>query len=111
MRSEYDISKLKKAQPKYLKHLKESVTIRLDPQVLVYFKGLAEESGLPQKSRPMKRKKSKVSKNKKKMAQMRTKLPEIGSNKKGTVLKRLCVRGDLEGLEETSRVILPLFPS
>ena len=47
MRKEYDFKKLKKADPKYMKRLKESVTMRLDPQVIAYFKGLAEEMGIP----------------------------------------------------------------
>ncbi|OGQ07824.1 MAG: antitoxin [Deltaproteobacteria bacterium RIFCSPLOWO2_12_FULL_40_28] len=50
MRKEYDFSKLKKAEPKYLKHLKEPVTIRLDPQVISYFKKLALKSGIPYQS-------------------------------------------------------------
>ena len=47
MRKEYDLSKLRRAEPKYLKRLKKPVTIRLDPQVVAYFKALAQESGLP----------------------------------------------------------------
>ena len=50
MKKEYDFSKLKRAEPKYLKHLKEPVTIRLDPQILVYFKTLAEQTGFPYQS-------------------------------------------------------------
>ena len=50
MKKEYDISKLKKAEPKYTKHLKESVTIRLDPNVINYFKGLSEKTGIPYQS-------------------------------------------------------------
>lgn len=50
MRKEYDFSKLKKTEPKYLKHLKESVTMRLDPHVIKYFKNLANESGIPYQS-------------------------------------------------------------
>lgn len=50
MKKEYDFSKLKKAEPKYLKQLKEPVTIRLDPQVLSYFKTISDESGLPYQS-------------------------------------------------------------
>lgn len=50
MRKEYDFKKLKKAEPKYLKHLKESVTMRLDPHVIKYFKKLAQESGIPYQS-------------------------------------------------------------
>ena len=45
MRKEYDFSK---ARPNpYAKRLKRSVTIRLDEATLVYFKTLAEETGIP----------------------------------------------------------------
>ncbi len=50
MRKEYDFSKLSKAKPKYLKLVKEPVTIRLEPQVIQYFKNLAEKTGLPYQS-------------------------------------------------------------
>jgi len=50
MRREYDFSKLKTAEPKYLKHLKKSVTMRLDPQVVTYFKVLSQKTGLPYQS-------------------------------------------------------------
>ena len=50
MKKEYDIDKLKKAEPKYLKRLKETVTIRIDPAVIRYFKMLAEKTGIPYQS-------------------------------------------------------------
>ncbi len=50
MRKEYDIKKLKKAEPKYLKLIKEPVTIRLEPQIIAYFKGLSDKTGLPYQS-------------------------------------------------------------
>ena len=50
MKKEYDFSNLKKAEPKYLKHLKEPVTMRLDPQVIGYFKEIAEKTGIPYQS-------------------------------------------------------------
>ena len=50
MRKEYDFTTLKKAEPKYMKQLKEAVTIRLDPHVINYFKALAEKTGLPYQS-------------------------------------------------------------
>ncbi len=50
MRKEYDFSKMKEASPKYLKLLKESVTMRLDTGVVNYFKKLAEETGVPYQS-------------------------------------------------------------
>ena len=50
MKKEYDFSKLKKASPKYLKHLKEPVTMRLDPRVIKYFKALSIDMGIPYQS-------------------------------------------------------------
>ena len=50
MKKEYDISKLKPAEPKYLKHLKSNVTIRMDPHVVNYFKELSEKTGLKYQS-------------------------------------------------------------
>lgn len=50
MRKEYDFSNLKEASPKYLKLLRESVTMRLDVGVINYFKKLAEETGMPYQS-------------------------------------------------------------
>lgn len=50
MKKEYDFSKLKRAEPRYLKHLKESVTMRLDPHVISYFKEIAEKTGIPYQS-------------------------------------------------------------
>lgn len=50
MRKEYDVSRLRRAEPKYMKHLKEPVTIRLDPHVIRYFKSLAVKTGLPYQS-------------------------------------------------------------
>jgi len=50
MRKEYDFSKMKQASPKYLKLLKESVTMRLDVGVINYFKNLADDTGVPYQS-------------------------------------------------------------
>jgi predicted DNA binding CopG/RHH family protein len=50
MKKEYDFKKLEKAEPKYMKHLKTSVTMRLDPNVIGYFKQLAEKTGIPYQS-------------------------------------------------------------
>ena len=47
MKSSYNFKKIKKAEPKYLKRLKETVTIRLDPQVIAYFKDLALKTDIP----------------------------------------------------------------
>lgn len=45
MRTEYDFSKAKRNP--YVKRLKKAVTIRLEPEVITYFKSLASESGIP----------------------------------------------------------------
>ena len=47
MREEYNIRKLKRAEPKYLRHIKDSITMRLDPHVISYFKSLATKTGVP----------------------------------------------------------------
>ena len=48
MRKEYDFSKAKKNP--YAAQLKKSVTIRLDEQVIEYFKGISETVGIPYQS-------------------------------------------------------------
>jgi predicted DNA binding CopG/RHH family protein len=50
MRKEYDFSKLRRAQPKYIKRLKASVTMRIDPLVIHYFKEIASKKGIPYQS-------------------------------------------------------------
>jgi predicted DNA binding CopG/RHH family protein len=45
MRAEYDFSKARRNP--YAKRLKQRVTIRLDAPTVNYFKGLAEETGIP----------------------------------------------------------------
>ena len=47
MRENYDFSKMKGKKNPYTKYLKQPVTMRLDKDSIVYFKGLAEESGIP----------------------------------------------------------------
>ena len=47
MRKEYDFSKMKGRKNPYAKHLKKQVTLRLGTDVIEYFKGLAEETGIP----------------------------------------------------------------
>jgi predicted DNA binding CopG/RHH family protein len=48
MRKEYDFSSARKNP--YTAHLKKSVTIRLDPESISYFKSLSEETGIPYQS-------------------------------------------------------------
>lgn len=45
MRKNYDFSKAKRNP--YSKRLKQQVTIRLDKETVQYFKGLADETGVP----------------------------------------------------------------
>ncbi|NKB72778.1 MAG: antitoxin [Candidatus Latescibacteria bacterium] len=45
MRKEYDFSKAKKNP--YARKLKKQVTIRLEPEVIDYFKDLATQNGIP----------------------------------------------------------------
>ena len=45
MKKEYDFSKARKNP--YVHALKKQVTIRLDPETVDYFKGLAEDNGIP----------------------------------------------------------------
>lgn len=45
MRKEYDFSKAKRNP--YASRLKRQITIRLDEPTIEYFKGLAEETGIP----------------------------------------------------------------
>ena len=46
MKKEYDFSKMKEAKNPYARK-KKAVGINLSPEVIDYFKGLAEEAGLP----------------------------------------------------------------
>ena len=50
MKVEYDLSKLKYRKNPYASKLKKPVTMRLSEDVVDYFKGMAEESGVPYKS-------------------------------------------------------------
>lgn len=47
MRKEYE---LKVAEPKYLNRIKTSITMRLDPAVVAYFKKLSQQTGIPYRS-------------------------------------------------------------
>ena len=47
MKKEYDFSKMKGRKNPYAKYLKKQVTLRLGTDVVEYFKGLAEETGIP----------------------------------------------------------------
>ncbi len=47
MKKEYDLKKLKFKPNPYINKLKKSVTIRLDADVVEYFKELSEETNTP----------------------------------------------------------------
>jgi len=47
MRKNYDLGRMKWKPNPYAKHLKKSVTIRLDEDVIVYFRALSEFEGVP----------------------------------------------------------------
>jgi len=50
MKAEYDFSKMKSRKNLYASKLKKSVTIRLDEDVIGYFKQMAEETSIPYQS-------------------------------------------------------------
>ena len=50
MEDEYDLSSMVARKNPYANKLKKSVTMRLDEEVIAYFKSMAEESGVPYQS-------------------------------------------------------------
>ena len=50
MKAEYDFSKLKSRKNPYASKLKKLVTMRLSEDVVVYFKRMAEDAGVPYQS-------------------------------------------------------------
>ena len=50
MKAEYDLSKMKARRNPYAAKLKKPVSMRLSEDVVVYFKNMAEESGVPYQS-------------------------------------------------------------
>jgi uncharacterized protein (DUF4415 family) len=50
MKKNYNLKKLKWTPNPYSKHLKKSVTIRMDEDVVEYFKSLAESEHIPYQS-------------------------------------------------------------
>lgn len=50
MKAEYDFSNMKSRKNPYASKLKKSVTMRLSEDVVAYFKGMADESGVPYQS-------------------------------------------------------------
>ncbi len=50
MKAEYDLTKMKSRKNPYAAKLKKPVSMRLSEDVVVYFKGMAEEAGVPYQS-------------------------------------------------------------
>jgi uncharacterized protein (DUF4415 family) len=50
MKKEYDLSKMKSRKNPYASKLKRQVPIRMGDDVIGYFKGMAEETGIPYQS-------------------------------------------------------------
>ena len=49
-KQEWDLSKMKSRPNPYAKRLKKQLTLRLNPDVITYFKAMAEETGIPYQS-------------------------------------------------------------
>lgn len=47
MKEEYDLSQMKARPNPYAKRLKRQITLRISPDVVDYFKSMAEEAGVP----------------------------------------------------------------
>ena len=47
MKKEYDLGKMKSRKNPFSKQLKRQVTLRMGVDVLEYFKGMSEETGIP----------------------------------------------------------------
>ena len=47
MKAEYDLSKMKSRKNPHARKLKKQITLRLDPEVIEYFKQKSEENGIP----------------------------------------------------------------
>jgi uncharacterized protein (DUF4415 family) len=50
MKKEYDLGKMKSRRNPYAKPLKKQVSLRMQPEVIDYFKNMAEEVGVPYQS-------------------------------------------------------------
>ena len=50
MKEEYDLSKMKMRKNPYASKLKKSITMRLSEDVVTYFKGMADDAGVPYQS-------------------------------------------------------------
>ena len=50
MKAEYNLAKMKSRKNPYAAQLKKSVTMRLSEDVIIYFKQMADEAGVPYQS-------------------------------------------------------------
>ena len=50
MKEEYDLSQMKSRPNPYAKRLKKQITLRINPDVIDYFKSMAEETEIPYQS-------------------------------------------------------------
>ena len=50
MKAEYDLSKMKARPNPYAKKLKKQITLRIGQDVIDYFKGQSEKTGVPYQS-------------------------------------------------------------
>lgn len=50
MKKEYDLSTMKSRPNPYARRLKQQITLRLDPNVIEYFKAMAQEQDIPYQS-------------------------------------------------------------
>lgn len=47
MKPEYDLNKMQSRRNPYARRLKKQITLRLDPEVIEYFKEKSEQNGIP----------------------------------------------------------------
>ena len=47
---EWDLLKMKSRPNPYAQRLKQTITLRVNPEVITYFKAMAEETGIPYQS-------------------------------------------------------------
>jgi len=50
VKKEYDLSRMKSRKNPYARRLKKQITLRLDPEVIEYFKELSRQKGIPYQS-------------------------------------------------------------
>jgi predicted DNA binding CopG/RHH family protein len=50
MKGEYDLSRMKSRSNPYARLLKKQITLRLHPEIIEYFKTMAEENDIPYQS-------------------------------------------------------------